>query len=204
MPSRNSKLVRRGGQSPHFLSVSGLQLTTDRWTRPGPQRAQVIRQGQSDSRWNRNTLSPSTPSKNHPGKKRETPHKTMREGAVGPVSILSPRSPPPVRSRESQRLPRKSQSVRGELARTAECCPPKLLLCPPLCHKRHLTPHHRKGVCSALLWRPDEATKTELRGAQRHRVLPGLSDGQATYLRPAEPAVPTESSRLSGLWGSDF
>lgn len=40
------------------------------------------------------------------------------------------------------------------------------------------------------------------RRAQRHRVLPGLSDDQATYLLPAEPAVSIESSCLSGLSGS--
>lgn len=62
---------------------------------------------------------------------------------------------------------------------------PKLLLCPPLCHKRHLTPHRREGVCSALLWRPDEATKTKLRGTESFLVC-----------QMAKPPTSVQLSRL--------
>lgn len=82
----------------------------------------------------------------------------------------------------------------GVLARITQCCPPNFCsVCSfAMSSPSHLTPEKDP----AQPCHPDEATKTEL---QRHRVLPGLSNVQATYLLPAEPAVPIESSRLSGL-----
>lgn len=72
----------------------------------------------------------------------------------------------------------------GELARMAQCCPPNFCsVC--LCHKRHLTPHRREGVCSALLWRPDEATKTKLRGTESFLVC-----------QMAKPPTSVQLSRL--------
>lgn len=153
MPSRNSKPVRKGGQSPHFLSVSGLQMTTDRWARPGPQMPQVIWQGQRGSRWNRNTtLSPSTASKNHPEEKRDTPQNNERRCSW---SCQHPVAKEPT-SRKLQGAPAAASEesiCAGGVSKNGTMLSPKLLLCPPLCHKRHLTPHRREGVCSALLWR---------------------------------------------------
>lgn len=161
---------------------------------------QVIWQGQRGSRWNRNMLSPSTPSKNHPEKKRDTPQNNERRCSW---SCQHPDAKEPA-SRKLQGAPAAASEesiCAGGVSKNGTMLSPKLLLCPPLCHKRHLTPHHREGVCSALLWR---ARMKPRRQSSEAPSPPGLSDGQATYLGPAEPAVPTESSRLSGLSAQTF
>lgn len=144
---------------------------------------------------NRDALSPSTPSKEHPGE-RETPHKTVEECTVDSVSILSAKEPAPCTLQGAPTGCLCTASLcKGGVSKNNSMLSPKLL-CLPLCHKLHVTSHSRESVHSVTLGHPDEATKTEL------RVLPGLSDDQATYLLPAEPAVPIESSHLSGLSGS--
>lgn len=149
----------------------------------------------------RDALSLSTLSKEHRGE-RETP--PQNSGRMCSWScqhpILLQRARPLHVPGSPNRLPPCTASpCRGVVSKNNSMLSPKLLLCLLLCHELHVTSHSRESSHSAMLGYPDEATKTDL---QRHRVLPGLSNVQATYLLPAEPAVPIESFHLSGLSGS--
>lgn len=121
---------------------------------------------------NRDALSPSTPSKEHPGE-RETPHKTVEECAVDPVSILSAKEPAPCTLQGAPIGCLCTASLcKGEISKDSSMLSPKLLLCLPPCHKLHVTSHSRESVHSVTLGHPDEATKTERRGIESFPVCP--------------------------------
>lgn len=98
------------------------------------------------------------------------------------------KSPPPARSWEPQQAASARPVCVGGVRKNNSMLSPKLLLCLPLCHKLHVTSHSRESIRSV----------TQVKPRSQSSVLPSLSDDQATYLLPAEQAVPTESSSLSG------
>lgn len=121
---------------------------------------------------NRDALSPSTRSKEHPGE-RETPHKTVEECTVDPVSILSAKEPAPCTLQGAPTGCLCTASLcKGGVSKNNSMLSPKLLLCLPLCHKLHVTSHSRESVRSVMLGHPDETTKTEFRGIESFPVCP--------------------------------